>query len=255
MTYYDSSALMQMYAESSTVEARSARLSYRVITHRFTNPAAHDIAMQGFIRRLNTLTFCVENVFRLMPPESTAATSRRDSYECMINIQAFVFNVFGSLDNLAWILVHEKGITDVGKPLRKHAVGLRSQHPAVRAALSPVFDRYLSEKSEWFEQLGGFRDALAHRIPLYIPPTIPLENGPEYEKIQHLKVSASPEEYDCLDERERKLYCFVPVMQSHTETGTKTINFHPQMLNDFALVTEIANMTLNELGQHVVAAP
>jgi hypothetical protein len=52
----------------------------------------------------------------------------------MINIQAFVFNVFGSIDNLAWIWVQEKSLAkEDGSAIPSAWVGLRS------ISIHPVF--------------------------------------------------------------------------------------------------------------------
>jgi len=50
-----------------------------------------------------------------------------------INIQAFVFNVFGSVGNLAWIWVREKRVTkEDGSPLPDKWVGLGKKNKSVR---------------------------------------------------------------------------------------------------------------------------
>ena len=41
-----------------------------------------------------------------------------------------------------------------------------------RESFSAEFQAYLQELDAWFGQLENFRHALAHRIPLYIPPYI-----------------------------------------------------------------------------------
>ncbi len=49
-------------------------------------------------------------------------------------------------------------------------VGLRKANVKVRAALSKEFQSRLDEMEGWFGYVTEYRDALAHRIPLYIPP-------------------------------------------------------------------------------------
>jgi hypothetical protein len=88
----------------------------------------------------------------------------------MINIQAFVFNVFGSIDNLAWIWVREKGLAmDDGLPIPNAWVGLGKKNRFVRHSFSTEFQEFLKGLNDWFDHLDDFRHALAHRIPLYYP--------------------------------------------------------------------------------------
>ena len=61
-----------------------------------------------------------------------------------IILQSFIFNVFGSIDNLAWIWVKEKQTRDKkGRPLRGQQVGLTAGCAAVRDTFSSEFQQYL----------------------------------------------------------------------------------------------------------------
>ena len=79
--------------------------------------------------------------------------------------------MFGCADNLAWLWVEEKGVTKPdGSPLPANSVGLGTKYKPVRDSFSQAFRDYLTAKQPWFTQLENYRHALAHRIPLYIPP-------------------------------------------------------------------------------------
>jgi hypothetical protein len=70
----------------------------------------------------------------------------------MISIHAFVFNVFGALDNLAWIWVQEKGLTkEDGKPLPNEWVGIAPKNKQVRASFSKELNAHLNTIDQWFE--------------------------------------------------------------------------------------------------------
>jgi hypothetical protein len=84
--------------------------------------------------------------------------------DATIYIQAFIMNAFGALDNLAWIWVTEKPL-NVGKM----ETGLGPKCKSVRASFTPETQAYLSELDDWFVHIVDFRDALSHRIALYIP--------------------------------------------------------------------------------------
>jgi hypothetical protein len=97
--------------------------------------------------------------------------------DAAIAIQAFTMNAFGCIDNIAWIWVHEKDIKNGnGTELQRKHVGLRK--PKVHDKLTKEFQAYLATRQDWFDSLVDFRDSLAHRIPLYIPPTWSPRRGP-----------------------------------------------------------------------------
>ena len=154
-------------AKLATIEDRTNQIILSVTGHRFQNELAREYAQHGFARRVETLRRCIQNIFRIIPPGTVKVPSRDRLYDGQIQVQSFIANVFGSVDNLAWIFVHERGL-DAEIP-RGH-VGLRKANVKVRAASSQEFQTRLDEMERWFGYITEYRDALAHRIPLYIPP-------------------------------------------------------------------------------------
>jgi hypothetical protein len=70
-------------------------------------------------------------------------------------------------------MVCEKKLTqDDGTPILDTWVGLGKKNRIVRASLPADLRTYLKSLDAWFEDLENFRHALAHRIPLYIPPKV-----------------------------------------------------------------------------------
>ena len=67
-------------------------------------------------------------------------------------------NLFGALDNLAWIWVSEKPLK-VGK----REIGLGPKCELVRISFSPEMRDFLIGLDAWFAHIIDFRDALAHR--------------------------------------------------------------------------------------------
>ena len=93
--------------------------------------------------------------------------------DATINIQGFVFNTYGAVDNLAWIWLSEKGQKRRdGTPIPDKHVGLGHDNKSVRQTLSADFQAYLTGVDEWLKFLASLRHALAHRIPLWTWPRI-----------------------------------------------------------------------------------
>jgi hypothetical protein len=103
----------------------------------YVSDKAKEYATQGYPRRLKILTRCIEQVFDLLPPESADIPSTEAITDATINVQAFVFNVFGALDNLAWIWVYERGVlASNGDPLPAAWIGIAPKNGLVRASFS-----------------------------------------------------------------------------------------------------------------------
>jgi hypothetical protein len=112
----------------------------------------------------------------------------------------------------------------------------------------------LKNLDPWFEYLADFRHALAHRIPLYIPPyAIPRDNLAAYHELERRKLHLLQQwDFHGIDQLEREqlaLGAFQPWMQHSFTEGAKPIPFHPQMLADFNTVDEVGRKLLAELDR------
>jgi hypothetical protein len=172
------------------------------------------------------------------------------THEAMINLQAFIFNAFGCIDNLAcW--VKEKGLQHDGSPIPDTWIGLRENNTFVRQSFSIEFQEYLNGRNAWFKNLENFRHALAHRIPPYISPyTIPNDKVAAYQQQEKDRMAAlgrrDKAEYERLSSEQRAVAEFVPCMKHSFEEAT-TIYFHPQVLTDFLTIEDLAQKMLKEL--------
>lgn len=170
-----------------------------------------------------------------------------------MNIQAFVFNTFGGIDNLAWIWVLEKGLTkDDGSPIPDIWVGLRKKNKLVRDSFSPEFQECLSKLDNWFDNLNDFRHALAHRVPLYIPPyVVPNDKEAAYQQLNARMTEALNrldfEEHERLSAEQMTLARFIPCVTHSFEEKVTPVFFHCQMLADFKTIEVLAQKMLTEL--------
>jgi hypothetical protein len=191
----------------------------------------------------------------MIPPERADIPSRDELTDATINIQTFVFNVFGGIDNLAWIWVWEKGQKrSDATPIPDEHVGLGPKNTSVRSTLSQEFQDYLRGLDRWFEHLRNLRHALAHRIPLYIPPyVIAKPDEAAYRDLEAKMGEANKQhqfaEYDRLSTEQLKLGRFRPWVQHSFGEGAKPIVFHPQMLAYFNTIDELGRKMLQELDR------
>ena len=255
MSFYSDDALKQLAEGYASVDAKFEALFIRYLSRQFNNPKAREYATHGFPRRLKTLTHSLKAVFRLLPPESDEIPGRDTLSDATVHIQASVFNVFGCVDNLAWIWVFEKGVVRRnGRPLAQTQVGFDSNKLHMRASISGEFRTYLESLEPWFELMSDFRHALAHRIPLYVPPHVVTEKNVEvYRDLEARMDDASRrhdfDEYDRLSVEQMKLVRFMPWMQHSFEENSKYVYFHAQLLANFNTVEELGRKFLEELDR------
>lgn len=243
--------LMQKNLEERVATAHE--LIEKFLAYEFSNTRASEFARHGFARRMQTVVRCIVKVFDVLPPSQTEPPSKEVRADAEIHVQASLFNTVGALDNLAWILVSELEIKKVGgKDLDKRQVGLGRKHAAVRDALSEDFRKKLEEFDDWFNYLESYRDALAHRIPLYvIPYIIEGDKAEKYDQLTEAMDSASQAKdwgaYEKLKSQRHALVIFRPLLMHSFADSARRMVFHPQLLADLDCINQLAQMTLDEM--------
>lgn len=243
--FFAEPALNEMAEARMNIRGKYENLLMKFVTLPLKDATAKEYATQGYPRRLGIMAHCIHQFFETVPPDKEEIPSKEQIFDATVSIQAFLVNAFGCIDNLARIWVHEKPVKTVkGKPLPKGEIGLFVHHTRVRTSLSKGFQEYLETLNEWLTFMGNFRHALAHRIPLYIPPyAVRTQDEATYEEIEKKMIEASQRgelaEYERLAAEQNKLARFMPWMHhSYLEKATPAV-FHPQLLADFHTVEEL----------------
>lgn len=227
------------------------KMLLKVPVTRFQQQKAAEYFQHGFVRRMGTLLRCLDNVFALIPMDTEHVPDKDVLSDAQINIQSFFANVYGCVDNLAWVWVHEKGLDS---KIRRNSVGLRAKHTEVRSTLSVGFQNYLVNLDPWLDYIIEYRDALAHRIPLYVPPGgVPVRHVDAYNTLERdiqeaLFVRGDGYEYDRLVAEQNKLLVFQPLIAHSITETTARFAFHVQMVVDFLTVDKMGNKMLDELA-------
>ncbi len=99
--YFTPEKLAELNRGHGEVHKNFADLRERYFIRNYGNDSAKEHAVHGFARRLGTLVRCIDRVFEILPPDREDIPSRDEVVDATINIQAFVLNIFGCLDNLA----------------------------------------------------------------------------------------------------------------------------------------------------------
>jgi hypothetical protein len=134
----------------------------------------------GLVRRLYMLEHSIR-VLSDLPPDGSDALSLHRVEEANVALNALYLNVRGALDNAAWALIHKVPLID--EPDEQNGDHRRFAHLLGKRFLQALLDHdaelasTLGELTAWGKNLADFRDPAAHRIPLYIPPSVLDESG------------------------------------------------------------------------------
>lgn len=129
-------------------------------------------------------------------------------------------NVYGALDNLARIWCLEANIENKkGKAISDGRIGLGPKYIEVRESFSSAFQQCLTAADDWFEYLDSFRHAVAHRIPVYVPPKCVINGTVKFQ----------------------------PIMSHSLKEQKNPVYFHGQVIVDYATVIELGEFMLKEL--------
>lgn len=179
-----------------------------------------EFVFHGVCRRYGLMCQCVGNVFSKYPLD-------RDVHELFdeteldyltINIQSFCINTSGILDNLAWVYVLEN---ELEVDFENQVGFFKFVNPKNKIKFPESFCDYVSPKIiSWHDTyLKRYRDTLAHRIPLYVPPYAVRKGNESVREI-----------VNCFAESRLK--------------DSQAIPFHAQMITDFKTIEEVVEKSL-----------
>ena len=250
--FYSEADVQDLLQKGEDVPRKALAIREAYIVKPFGNEKAQEYARHGFGRRIKIVSRCIERIFDLIPPTQDIPPEEENRTDTVIHVHTLMTNLYGCIDNLAWVWCYEKNIVDRrGNPIRRNDVGLRVSNREVRNSFSDEFQTYLATMDRWFEYLVNFRDALSHRIPMYIPPfSIDPRHEEKYNDLESQKLPAILEgnfkRLDALEQQLMQLAHFRPVLvHSFSEDG-RQVPFHSQTIADFLTVEEIAKKMLEE---------
>lgn len=250
---YSTKTLVEIYEKYREINDTHDKLLLGLMSFQQTlkNEKAREYLMQGVGRRLKTLTRCINNIFSIFPPERIQNLSKDELTDITINLHAFFINIAGIFDNLAWVFAHENdllGKVSEGK-IPKNLVGLFKKE--TQKNLKTELNDYLNSETMklWYEDYSKiYRDSLAHRIPLYVPPALfSKDEEKEFqnieEQIQTLDFSkeCDREKYNELRSKQQALGGVSHLFGHSPTEGNRAVYFHAQVLSDYATVEEVIN--------------
>lgn len=261
MLYDESSAndIMEKYSQLYQ-HRRKLLLQLMSLAPSLKNQKANEYLMQGVGRRLDILGRCIDNVFVIFPITRRKRLLSTEMTDLGINLHAFFVNVSGILDNLGWVFAYEAGLVKNynGGKLQKHDVGIFNKKTQI--FLPERLVTYLSSKRlvAWYsEYCKNYRDTLAHRIPLYVPPAILNKKEQEQyfaiqKEIDELDLSRLENHaiYEKRTSKQKALGQVAPFFAHSLEEGCRPVMLHAQVVCDYLTVEEIISKSCDEFKTH-----
>jgi hypothetical protein len=206
--------------------------------------------LHGAGRRVGVIRRSIENVFSLFPPNTTRPLGRDALADVQINLHAFVMNLYGLYDNWAWAYVLRHNLELVIGDRRRVGLFLDATRSHLPAQLRTYLDSPMT--TEWHESYAkSCRDALAHRIPPYIPPAeFTPEEGRRFNELETQKLECiSNENWERLEqvsaeqsELGRPSFTFLHAFTE--DTPPRPLILHPQLLTDGMAIAEFGHLFL-----------
>ncbi len=212
----------------------------------------------GIGRRLSILKHSLNTIFDVFSPTAKFPLETNDRNTAEVALHAFVINIYGLFDNWAWAFLKRHKID-----LSPRDVGMFSKKTKIHFP-SKIKSYLESDKiKRWYnEYLKNYRDAVAHRIPLYIPPfySSPSDglryNELEREMLESLKANNLQR---CEEiEREQEALtkpCFAFLHSFSEGQSLKPVSLHPQLICDAMTVLEFGEIFLKNWHERAIVPP
>ena len=253
MPAYSSEDMKHINSELEDWLERAGKLRENFTIRHFKVPRASEYARHGLSRRIDHVTHSVVRIFELIPLESDETPTRMMLHDATAFLHSFIVNVWGGIDNMARIYCLEADIRGANnEPILDSHIGLTPKNTTVRKSLSQSMRNYLAKSDGWFEYFTPFRHAVAHRIPVYIPPKVMGDDDViKYRETEAQILTALKahdfDEFERLFELQGSLGVFRPVMtHSYGEPATP-MWMHAQIVCDLAILIEMGERMLAEL--------
>ena len=246
----------------------------------------YNFAYYGILRRIEILNKCVENIFNIRNFYLETIPDNNELLDITINLQCFVVNLYGVLENLAWVYAICINFKD-----SKYETSFFGKKNKLLDTLPENIRNSFVGDEKWLKYIKNIRDLLAHQEPFYIPPyCVIMEKRDKWQVLEQKKSnvknnfvaklhkmakkrhsSRSPktisqimsdlkkqDELDIqeneiiskINKEQEKYTVFRPILVTNTnKKDFLSIQFYPQVLVDIKTIYEKVSLILKHIVQ------
>lgn len=215
------------------------------LSEQLTIERARVYLQQGVMRRLGVVERCVDRIFEIFPTDREKVLTKDEQDDLTINLHAFVINIYGILDNIAWVCTLQGGFVVTPKSCLQIGLYKKETKPYLPPEVSAHMDQ--ADMRRWFKEYAKFyRDSAAHRIPPYIPPkALTQEEAEEYKALATQSIEAlrrmDLDTHESLIQRQNSLgrpIAYMALTLSEDD-ASPPVQFHPQVLSDWLTIQDL----------------
>jgi hypothetical protein len=232
---------------SSTLDKRDA----------FTSPNARRHFNEGFVRRHYMLQSSRLFLSQHCRQGRKEPLSPYEATDCAIHLNAYYLNLRGTLDNLAWVLQYEwqllAGVMEEGGRGRQACSLFGPRFLAALKSQQPKLASVLEQHGHWASELAELRDPAAHRVPIYVPPSV-ITSQEQVDKFRRIEAQADAAPSERGDRPISEIYReaqavadFAPVMIISTPQGLEMRLISEQVRYDHDKYLTIARAIVDAL--------
>ncbi len=252
--HYTEEALEQINKEIIEIRSRYHDLIMKIsiFSNRIAKERAKEYILHGVMRRLFILYRCLENIITLFPADRVEMLAYEARIDLEINLHCFLINTYGLIENLALAIAIENEIVrdEAEEKRQKNQLGLFKK--TLMDRMSPELRDYLNNpqmRSWYHEYARNYRDALAHRIPPYVPPSgLNKEERLQFEKLNkelaELSKQGYSQRYSEIIEEQSSLGIASPFYLHSLLEKAKPLYLHSQVIADYRTIEELIAMVI-----------
>jgi hypothetical protein len=253
-THYTIEAAGEMKQEADDLRFKYYKLTMALqsLSARLKSDRARELMQHGVSRRLMLLHRCVDIIFDLFPPDRVDKLTDDDRLNVEIALHAFLINVYGVIENTGLAIGYENELIAVNGKDGIHPNNANLFKAGYQKLLNPALREYLTttEIRSWYKDYAkNYRDAFAHRVPPYVPPSaLNDDEAREFSeidrKLQQLFPQHKYDEIEKLQERQRSLGRSNPLFVHSFSENAVPLYLHPQVLADFNTIEQLLNIAM-----------
>jgi hypothetical protein len=205
----------------------------------------------GAGRRLSAIWYSYRSIIHIAHAERTDPLTSDEAHEVNKDINLIYMHLRGVLDNFAWAYCYEKEpkLLKNKKGQDRKLIGLFNPE-MVQESENPDFWKLIFEHHQWAKELSDKRDPVAHRIPLYVIPSVITKKEEaiyaELEKEQSRAIQElNLDNWEQLIAKQRSIGT-LPLLFAH-DPSDKLIPIYPTIPNDMAHLINIQAIVFNIL--------